>query len=74
MLGEKRTRTVAEPRMIAMYLCRELTSNSSTEIGAAFGRNHATILHAEKKVPQLCSENEIIRRSITQLKRQLQRG
>ena len=74
ILGEKRTRTVAEPRMIAMYLCRELTSNSSTEIGAAFGRNHATILHAEKKVPQLCSENEIIRRSITQLKRQLQRG
>lgn len=74
ILGEKRTRTVAEPRMIAMYLCRELTSNSSTEIGAAFGRNHATILHAEKKVPQLCSENEIIRRSITQLKRQLQHG
>ena len=74
ILGEKRTRTIAEPRMIAMFLCRELTSNSSTEIGEAFGRNHATILHAEKKVPQLCSENEIIRRSITQLKRQLQRG
>ncbi len=74
ILGEKRTRTVAEPRMIAMYLCRELTSNSSTEIGAAFGRNHATVLHAERKVPQLCSENESIRRSINQLKHQLQRN
>ncbi len=74
ILGEKRTRTVAEPRMIAMYLCRELTSNSSTEIGTAFGRNHATILHAEKKVPRLCSENELIRHSITQLKRQLRLG
>ena len=74
ILGEKRTRTVAEPRMIAMYLCRELTSNSSTEIGAAFGRNHATVLHAERKVPQLCAESESIRRSINQLKHQLQRN
>ncbi len=72
LLGVKRNRGVAEPRMIAMYLCRELTKNSSTEVGAAFSRNHATVLHAEKKVPELCRENETIRRSITQLKRQLQ--
>ena len=74
ILGEKRTRGIAEPRMIAMYLCRELTGNSSNEIGAAFGRNHATVLHAEKKVPELCRDNETIRRSVTQLKRQLQRN
>ncbi len=74
ILGEKRTRTIAEPRMIAMYLCRELTQNSSTEIGTAFGRNHATVLHAERKVPQLCASNETIRRSINQLKHQLQRN
>ncbi len=74
ILGEKRTRGVAEPRMIAMFLCRELTSSSSNEIGAAFGRNHATVLHAEKKVPQLCRDNESIRRSVAQLKRQLQRN
>ncbi len=71
LLGSRRTRGVAEPRMIAMYLCRELTKNSSTEVGAAFGRNHATVLHAEKKVPELCRDNETIRRAVAQLKHQL---
>ena len=74
ILGKKRTRTVAEPRMIAMYLCRELTHSSSTEIGAAFDREHATVLYAEQQVPKLCARNESIRRSINQLKHQLQRN
>ncbi len=74
ILGKERTRGVAEPRMIAMYLCRELTKNSSNEIGTAFGRNHATVLHAEKKVPELCKSDESMRRSVSQLKRQLQRN
>lgn len=72
LLGKERTRTIAEPRMIAMYLCRELTENSTNEIGAAFGKNHATILHAEKQVPKLCENNEAMRRAISALKRQLQ--
>ncbi len=72
LLGEKRTRNIAEPRMVAMALCRELTKHSSTEVGHAFGRNHATILHAEKKVPELCRDNESMRRAVMQLKRQLQ--
>ncbi|MBQ7206989.1 MAG: chromosomal replication initiator protein DnaA [Lentisphaeria bacterium] len=74
LLGEKRTRNIAEPRMVAMYLCRELTSCSSTEVGAAFGKNHATILYAEKKVPQLCEANESLRRAVTQIKHQLHRS
>lgn len=74
ILGKERTRSVAEPRMIAMYLCRELTANSSNEIGSAFARNHATILHAERKVPELCKTDESIRRSVSMLKRQLQRN
>ncbi len=74
LLSERRNRAVAEPRMVAMFLCRELTKSSSNEVGAAFGRNHATVLHAEKKVPQLCEENELLRRAIAQLKRQLQRN
>ena len=72
LLGKERTRTIAEPRMIAMYLCRELTENSTNEIGAAFGKNHATILHAEKQVPKLCENNEAVRRAVSTLKRQLQ--
>jgi len=72
ILSERRNRGIAEPRMIAMYLCRELTQSSSNEVGSAFGRNHATVLHAEKKVPLLCDANEGIRRAISQIKRQLQ--
>ena len=72
LLGKERTRTIAEPRMIAMYLCRELTENSTNEIGAAFGKNHATILHAEKQVPKLCENNDAVRRAVSTLKRQLQ--
>ena len=74
LLGEKRTRNVAEPRMVAMYLCRELTTCSSNEIGAAFGKNHATILYAEKKIPELCGKNDSLRRSVAQIKHQLHRS
>ena len=73
LLGKKRSRRFAEPRMIAMFLARELTSHSSTEIGAAFGRNHATVLYAEKQIPELCRYNEDIRSAVSQLRRQLQR-
>ncbi len=73
LLGSCRSRALAEPRMVAMYLCRELTDSSSSEVGAAFGRNHATVLHAEKKVPELCSCDGDIRRAVTLLRRQLQR-
>ena len=71
LLGKKRLRNIAEPRMIAMYLSRRLTGRSSTEVGAAFGRNHATVLHAEKQVPLLCRDNDALRRAISQLERQL---
>ena len=73
LLGTKRTRNVAEPRMVAMALARELTSDSSTAVGAAFGRNHATILHAEKQVEQMCAKDENMRRSVAQIKRKLQK-
>lgn len=71
MLGKKKVRNIAEPRMIAMYLSRRLTGRSSTEVGQAFGRNHATVLHAEKQIPALCRENDAMRRVIAQLERQL---
>ena len=73
LLGTRRTRNVAEPRMIAMALARELTTGSSTSVGAAFGRNHATILHAEKQVAQLCARDENMRRAVVQIKRKLQK-
>ncbi len=72
ILSEKRPRNIAEPRMVAMYLARKMTSYSFPEIGAAFGKNHATIMNANKKIPEICEKNENMRRSISLIQRQLQ--
>jgi len=74
ILSNRRPRNVAEPRMVAMYLCRKLTDASYPEIGAAFGKNHATILNAMKKVPHLCGASESMRRSVDLLERQLKKN
>ncbi len=71
ILSQKRPKNIAEPRMIAMYLCRRMTNYSFPEIGAAFGKNHATVINAMKKVPELCERDESIRRSVALLERQL---
>jgi chromosomal replication initiator protein len=72
ILSSKRPRNIAEPRMLAMYLCREMTNNSFPAIGTAFGKNHATIMNAMKKVNELCQKNEKFRMSVSKIQRQLQ--
>jgi len=67
LLSIKRPRNIAQPRMVAMYLCRKLTDFSFPEIGSAFGRNHATIMNACKQIPNLCSKDENMRRSVSLL-------
>ena len=70
--GSKRPKNIAEPRMIAMYLARQMTDHSLVEIGAAFGgRNHATVLHAVNTVQADAKENEEFRRTLSTLKRKL---
>lgn len=54
LLSRKRTRSIARPRQIAMTLAKELTSHSLPEIGNAFGgRDHTTVLHANRKICEL---------------------
>ncbi len=72
LLSNKRPKSIAEPRMVAMYLARKLTANSFPQIGSAFGRNHATIMNAWSKVPELCTRDEELRRAVAVLERQLQ--
>ncbi len=48
--GPGKTRALAQSRQIAMYLCRELTDLSLPKIGQAFGRDHTTVMYAEKKI------------------------
>ena len=52
--SKKRTRAIARPRQVAMWLCREVTSHSFPEIGDAFGgRDHTTVIHAVKTIDAL---------------------
>lgn len=54
LLSKRRSRTIARPRQMAMYLAKELTNHSLPEIGDAFGgRDHTTVLHACRKIAEL---------------------
>ena len=54
MSSARRSRTIARPRQVAMYLSKNLTSRSLPEIGRRFGnRDHTTVIHAVKKVEEL---------------------
>ncbi|MCK5200355.1 MAG: chromosomal replication initiator protein DnaA, partial [Spirochaetales bacterium] len=49
--GKKRTKAIAFPRQVAMYITRELTEYSTTEVGLEFGgRDHTTVMHACQRV------------------------
>ncbi|MGL6235868.1 MAG: chromosomal replication initiator protein DnaA [Segniliparus sp.] len=56
LCGPAKTRPLAQARQIAMYLCRELTDLSLPKIGQAFGRDHTTVMYAEKKVRKELAE------------------
>ena len=63
-----RTRLLVTARQIAMYLCRELTDMSLPRIGEAFGgRDHTTVMHAERKIRELMGERRAIYNQVTEL-------
>jgi len=73
MKGAKRSRDVARPRQIAMYLARSLTERSFPEIGRLFGkRDHTTVLHAVRTVEKLMGEDMGVRGDVDHLRRHLQ--
>ncbi len=56
--SRSRKRNITRPRQMAMWLCKELTNRSLPEIGSAFGgRDHTTVLHACRKVDELCNSD-----------------
>ena len=71
MTSNKRPRSIAVPRQIAMYLCRDLTRASLPEIGNAFGKTHATIIHACKTVENLIENDDSMRKSVIKIKENL---
>jgi chromosomal replication initiator protein len=72
LLSSKRDISVARPRQVAMYLCKVLTTKSLPEIGKKFGgRDHTTVIHAVKKVQELCLSNAEFAHDLETLKMSL---
>jgi chromosomal replication initiator protein len=71
MTSTRRPQAIAFPRQVAMYLSRELTAHSLPSIGAAFARNHATILHACRLVSGRLKTDASLRQSLALLQQRL---
>src|SRR5215471_10950724 len=68
LCGTSRSRVLVTARQIAMYLCRELTDLSLPKIGQQFGgRDHTTVMHAERKIRSLMAERRSIFNQVTEL-------
>jgi chromosomal replication initiator protein len=68
LCGASRSRVLVTARQIAMYLCRELTELSLPKIGQQFGgRDHTTVMHADRKIRHLMSERRAIYNQVTEL-------
>jgi len=68
LCGQSRTQVLVTARQIAMYLCRELTDLSLPKIGQLFGgRDHTTVMHADRKIRQLLSERRSVFNQVTEL-------
>lgn len=70
--AKKRTRNIAYPRQIAMYLCRELTDLSLPKIGELFGgRDHTTVIHACEKISEELKNDQTLQMTINKIKNSL---
>jgi chromosomal replication initiator protein len=72
MTSKNRSRTIAEPRQIAMYLCKEMTDSPLEAIGSFLGgRDHSTIIHGANKVSEQYEQNDAFREQIDAIKKKI---
>ena len=72
LVGQSRSRVLVNARQVAMYLCRELTDLSLPRIGQAFGgRDHTTVMHADRKIRQQMAERRSLFTQIADLTNQI---
>jgi len=70
MLSPRRSRALARPRQIAMYLAKQYTTNSLPDIGRKFSnRDHTTVIHAVKKIDELIKKDSEVRQSVIEIKK-----
>jgi chromosomal replication initiator protein len=73
LLGPRRTRTIARPRQVAMFLSKQLTTRSLPEIGRRFGgRDHTTVMHGVKRIEELKAKDSQIADDLELLRRALE--
>ncbi len=69
MLSQRRSRPLARPRQIAMFLAKKMTSRSLPEIGRRFAnRDHTTVIHAVKTITRLSEQDDEMKKNISQIK------
>lgn len=73
MTSKRRPAAITMPRQIAMYLCRSLTPSSLPSIAGAFGKTHATILHAYREVSRKMETDPDLRQNVSHLSRLLEK-
>lgn len=66
-----RTREIVMPRQVAMYLAKEMVSESLQMLAASFGKTHSTLLHAHKAIEKKVASDEILRRQIGMVRRNI---
>ena len=72
MLSARRSRSLARPRQIAMYLAKQHTTNSLPDIGRKFSnRDHTTVIHAVKKINELIDKDEEIRKNVLEIRKKI---
>ena len=71
ILSHKRSKDIAEPRQIAMYLCREITDISLPRIGSKFGRDHTTVIHACEKITKMRKEDKNFNRQLEKYEQEI---
>ena len=72
LLSPRRSRSLARPRQIAMYLAKQHTTNSLPDIGRKFSnRDHTTVIHAVKKIEELIKKDNDIKQNVLELKKKL---
>ena len=71
MLSPRRSRSLARPRQIAMYLSKKYTTKSLPEIGRRFlGRDHTTVIHAVKTIEKFIASDQDLKQNVDTIKRQ----
>ena len=69
LMSDSRARRIARPRMVAMYLARDITKRSMQDLGKRFNKHHTSVLHAEVEIPKLASSDDAFANRLEAIRR-----